>query len=77
MVEHELNGGDPAAQRDVMEARRSITVERQHQPVVGDRVEQGGARARRQLDDVVEGEEQAAAWSSTSSTAAIRRPSAT
>lgn len=25
MVEHELNGGDPAAQRDVMEARRSIT----------------------------------------------------
>jgi flagellar motor switch protein FliG len=25
MVEHELNGGEPAAQRDVMEARRSIT----------------------------------------------------
>ena len=25
MVEHELNGGEPAAQKDVMEARRSIT----------------------------------------------------
>ncbi|WP_298966152.1 flagellar motor switch protein FliG [uncultured Methylobacterium sp.] len=25
MVEHELNGGEPAAQRDVMEARRGIT----------------------------------------------------
>ncbi|WP_449411346.1 flagellar motor switch protein FliG [Methylobacterium komagatae] len=25
MVEHELNGGEPAAQRDVMEARRTIT----------------------------------------------------
>lgn len=25
MVEHELNGGEPAAQKDVLEARRSLT----------------------------------------------------